>query len=199
MEILLALGLGLGLSAASGFRVFVPLLGLGLAGLAGWVTLPSGAEWLGTWPACLALGAATLLEIGGYYIPWLDHLLDSLATPLAALAGSLLALAAFHDFPPAIRWLLAVVAGGGASSLVQLGTVTLRGLSTGTTGGLANPLVATLEAGASLALTLAALLLPVLALVLTLALVGGLAWLLLRALRSRRPEANRQSGDLAIR
>jgi hypothetical protein len=186
MEILLALGLGLGLSAASGFRVFVPLLGLSLAGFAGWVTLPPGAEWLGTWPACLALGAATLLEVGGYYIPWLDHLLDSLATPLAAIAGCLLALVALQDFPPAIRWLLAVIAGGGASSLVQLGTVSLRGLSTGTTGGLANPLVATLEAGASLSLTLLAFLVPVVALLLTLALVAGLSWLLLRALRSRR-------------
>jgi hypothetical protein len=186
MEILLALGLGLGLSAASGFRVFVPLLGLSLAGLAGWVTLPPGAEWLGTWPAALALGTATLLEICGYYIPWLDHLLDGLATPLAALAGCLLALVALHDFPPALRWLLAVIAGGGASSLVQLGTVTLRGLSTGGTGGLANPLVATLEVGASLLLTLAALLVPILALVLTLAVVAGLARLLLRAVRFRR-------------
>lgn len=186
MEILLALGLGLGLSAASGFRVFVPLLGLSLGGLAGWVTLPPGVEWLGTWPACLALGTATLLEIGGYYIPWLDHLLDSLATPMAALAGCLLALIAFHDLPPVVRWLLAVIAGGGASSLVQLGTVSLRGLSTGTTGGLANPLVATLEAVASLVLTLLAFLLPVVALLLTLALLGGLAWLLLRVLRSRR-------------
>ncbi len=111
MDILLALGLGLGLSAASGFRVFVPLLGLSLAGLAGWVILPPGAEWLGTWPACLALGTATLLEIGGYYIPWLDHLLDSLATPLAALAGCLLTLVALHDLPPALRWFLAVIAG----------------------------------------------------------------------------------------
>ena len=199
MDILLALGLGLGLSAASGFRVFVPLLGLSLAGLVGGVTLPPGAEWLGTWPAFLALGTATLLEIGGYYIPWLDHLLDGLATPLAALAGCFLALVAFHDLPPVLRWLLAVIAGGGASSLVQLGTVTLRGLSTGTTGGLANPLVATLEAGASLSFTLLALLVPVLAFVLTLAVVGGLAWLLLRAVCSRRPRANRQSGDLAIR
>jgi hypothetical protein len=179
MEILLALGLGLGLSAASGFRVFVPLLGLSLAGLAGWVALPPGAEWLGTWPACLALGTATLLEIGGYYIPWLDHLLDSLATPLAALAGCLLALVALHDLPPALRWFLAVIAGGGASSLVQLGTVALRGLSTGTTAGLANPLVATLEAGASLSFTLLAFLVPLLALVLTLAMIAGLAWLLL--------------------
>ncbi len=195
MEILLALGLGLGLSAASGFRVFVPLLGLSVAGLAGWITPPPGAEWLASWPACLALATATLLEIGGYYIPWLDHLLDSLATPAAALAGCLLALVAFRDLPPAVRWFLAVIAGGGASSLVQLGTVTLRGLSTGTTGGLANPLVATLELAASLALTLAALLAPVLALTLALALVGGGAWLLVRTLRSRRGMALGQSQD----
>jgi hypothetical protein len=185
MEILLALGLGLGLSAASGFRVFVPLLGLGLAGWAGWVSLPPGSEWLGTGPACLALGAATCLEIGGYYLPWLDNLLDSLAAPLAMLAGCLLALVAFQDFPPAIRWLLAVIAGGGASSVVQAGTMALRGLSTGTTAGLANPVVATLEAVASVILTLLALLLPLLALLLTLLLTGWLVRILARALRAR--------------
>jgi len=188
MEILLALGLGLGLSAAAGFRIFVPLLGLCLAGLAGWVELPAGSGWLATWPACLALGAATLLEIGGYYIPWLDNLLDSLATPAAALAGCLLALIAFHDLPPVVRWLLAVIAGGGASSLVQLGSVSLRGLSTGATGGLANPAVATLEAGAALSFTLLALVLPLIALVLVPVLAVGLVVVLVRLLRrGRRP------------
>lgn len=189
MEILLALGLGLGLSAAAGFRVFVPLLGLGLAGLVGWVELPAGSEWLATWPACLALGAATLIEIGGYYIPWLDNLLDSLATPAAALAGCLLALIAFHDLPPVVRWLLAVIAGGGASSLVQLGTVSLRGLSTGSTGGLANPLVATLEAAAALSVTLLAVLLPLIALILVPVLIVGLVVLLKRTLRRGRRRA----------
>jgi hypothetical protein len=105
---------------------------------------------------------------------------------MAAIAGSLLALIVFYDLPPAVRWLLAVVAGGGASSLVQAGTASLRGVSTGTTGGLANPLLATLEAGASVSLTILALLMPVLALLLVILLAGGLAWLLARVLRSRR-------------
>jgi hypothetical protein len=187
VEILLALGLGLGLSAATGFRVFVPLLGLSAAGLAGWYALPPGSEWLGSWQVCLALATATLLEIGAYYTPWLDHLLDGLATPLAALAGGLLAFIAFADLPPALRWLLAIIAGGGASSLVQLGSVTLRMLSGGSTGGLGNPAVATLELLAAVGFTGLALLLPLLALG-AVALLIGLLVLLLRRL-ARRPRA----------
>jgi len=186
MEILLALGLGLGLSAATGFRLFVPLLGLSVAGLAGWQALPPGAEWLGSWQACLALATATGLEVGAYYLPWLDHLLDGLATPLAVLAGGLLTFLALADLPPPLRWLLAIVAGGGASAAVQFGSVGLRALSGGTTGGLGNPLVATLELLAATLLTALALLLPLLALGAVLLLLGGLLLLLLHRL-TRRP------------
>jgi hypothetical protein len=78
METILGLIIGIGLSAACGFRVFVPLLGLSLAALTGHLDLSPGFEWIGSWVAFLAFATATVLEIGAYSIPWFDHLMDTL-------------------------------------------------------------------------------------------------------------------------
>lgn len=163
-----AVALGIGLAAACGFRVFVPLFLMGIAGASGWLTLSSDAAWAATTPALLALGTATALEVGAYYVPWLDHALDTVATPAALLAGIGASAAVLGDLPPALRWGTAVVAGGGAAGLVQGATVLLRTKSGVLTGGLANPLVATLEAGGAVTLALLAVALPLLALLLVL-------------------------------
>ncbi|MBI1842680.1 MAG: DUF4126 domain-containing protein [Verrucomicrobia bacterium] len=172
METLLALCIGLGLSAACGFRVFVPLLGLSIAAHAGHVALAADFAWLGSIPAIIALSFATALEIGGYYIPWLDHFLDALATPAAVVAGAMVSASLITDMSPMMRWSLAVIAGGGLAGLVQTTTVLARAGSTLTTGGLGNPLVATLELGGSLLSTLLSLLAPALGVGVVLACAG---------------------------
>jgi len=168
METFLSVCMGIGLSAACGFRVFVPPLILSIAGLTGHVHLSPGFSWIATWPALIALATATLLEIAAYYIPWLDHLLDSIATPAAVVAGILVASSLITGMDPWMRWTMAVIAGGGAAGLVQGATVVARAVSTGTTGGLTNPLVSTAEAGGSFTLSLLAVLVPVIALVMVL-------------------------------
>ena len=90
MEIFLSLCLGIGLAACSGFRVFVPLLLSSVAVHFGIVNVTQGFEWMGTWTAIAVLATATILEIGGYYIPWVDNLLDAIAAPAAVAAGTLL-------------------------------------------------------------------------------------------------------------
>src|SRR5438874_3598888 len=95
METILSICAGIGLAAACGFRVFVPLLVVSIAALSGHLHLLPSFQWLGTYPALLALSVATALEIGGYYIPWLDHLLDTIATPAAVIAGTLLSASIF--------------------------------------------------------------------------------------------------------
>ena len=117
---------------------------------------------------------ATVLEIAGYYVPWLDHLLDTIATPAAIVAGTIISASIFTDMSPFLRWMLAVIAGGGAAGLVQAGTVATRAFSTSTSGGLANPLVSTAELGLSLFTSVLAIVLPVLAVVL---LAGFAIWL----------------------
>ncbi len=79
--------LGIGLAAACGFRVFVPLLVVSIAAVSGNLELGSGSGWIRTWPALIVFAVATVLEIVAYYVVWLDNLLDTIATPAPAAAG----------------------------------------------------------------------------------------------------------------
>ena len=176
MDTLTSILLGIGLSAACGFRVFVPMLFMSVAALSGHLTLASGFQWIGTYPALLTFMVATALEIAGYYIPWLDHALDTLATPSAIVAGAVITAAMITKMDPMLKWTLAIIAGGGAAGLVQGTTVLARATSTATTGGLANPIFATIELAGSLVTSFIALALPwmtVALLLLCLAFVGG--------------------------
>lgn len=160
---LIAICIGIGLAASCGFRVFVPFLVASICAKAGWVEVADGFEWLETWPAVIAFSLATVLEVCAYYFPWLDNLLDTIATPLAVVAGSLSAAAFITDMNPLLQWSVAIIAGGGSAGVVQAGTVGLRATSTATTGGIANPVVSTGETAASFALSLLAMFLPILA------------------------------------
>jgi hypothetical protein len=162
METLLSVFAGIGLASACGFRVFVPLLMMSIASLAGHLTLAHGFEWIGSYPALVTFSIATCLEVAGYYIPWVDHLLDTLATPSAVIAGTVVTASVITHTSPFLQWTLAVIAGGGAAGLVQSATVVARGASTATTAGLANPLVATLELAGSVLTSILAIMMPVL-------------------------------------
>jgi len=161
METVLSIALGIGLSAACGFRVFVPLLIMSIAAYTGNLTLSSGFEWIGSLPALIAFGTATVLEILAYYIPWLGHFLDTVATPAAVVAGVVASASAFTDITPLLKWVLALIGGGGIAGLVQGATVLARIKSTAFTGGLGNPVVSTAELFGSVATSLLALLVPV--------------------------------------
>lgn len=163
MEILASLFLGLGLSAACGFRVFVPMLVMSLASHAGHLSFAPGFEWIGSYPALAAFGAAAVFEVAAYYVPWVDNLLDAIAVPAAVVAGTVVMSSAVADMSPFLRWSLGVVAGGGTAVAVQLVTSLARGASTLTTGGLANPLVSTVELGGAVGLSVMAVALPVVA------------------------------------
>lgn len=191
-DVLLGLGVGLGLAAACGFRVFVPLAALSLAARAGYVTLADGFQWMASDTAALAFLAATVLELAAYYIPWFDHALDVVATPTSVAAGVLASAAMFVDLPPLLRWSVAVVAGGGLAGLLQSATVALRLKSTAITGGLGNPVVATVEAAGSAAASAVAIWLPLVALILAV-LAGVAAWLLLRAMGRAIGRARRRA------
>ncbi len=183
MEWIFPILIGVGLSAACGFRVFVPLLALSIAAQLNFLKLSPGFEWIGSDAATVAFAVATILEISGYFIPWLDHLLDSIATPAAVLAGILATASLLGDFSPLLRWSLAIIAGGGAAGLVQASTVALRGFSLTTTGGLGNPVFSLFETLSAAGLSIFAILLPIFALIL---IMGLLFFALSRFLRRRR-------------
>ncbi|HMH77963.1 MAG TPA: DUF4126 domain-containing protein [Candidatus Udaeobacter sp.] len=188
MDALIGFFVGLALSAAVGFRVFVPLLLTGSAARLGYLELTTDMAWLASDAALVALATATVLEVSAYYVPWLDNLLDTVATPTAVVAGVIAWAAVTPELSPLLRWTLAVIAGGGAAGLVQSGTALLRLHSTAFTAGLGNPVVATGELAGSVSLSVLAVLAPVLAAVLVLLVLVALGGLYRRA-TSRRNAA----------
>ncbi|MCX8109794.1 MAG: DUF4126 domain-containing protein [Syntrophorhabdaceae bacterium] len=165
METLLGLIVGVGLSAACGFRVFVPLLGMSIAALSGHITLSPNFAWIGTWIALVAFSVATILEIATYYLPWVDNMMDAIMTPAAVVAGIIVTASMIEDISPFLKWSLAIIVGGGVAAIVQGGTVILRYGSSGLTGGLANHTVSTIEMILSILVTILAMVLPILCLI----------------------------------
>jgi hypothetical protein len=171
--------IGIGLSAACGFRVILPFFGLSIAAMNGYVSLAPEFHWIGTWPALIAFATAAALEIGAYYIPWMDNLLDAVTTPLAVAAGTIAAASVMSDVSPFMKWSIALIAGGGMAGAVQTGTALLRGMSTVSTGGLANAVISTVElAGAVIATTLS-LLMPIVAFTAAIIIAVWVIWKLL--------------------
>ena len=189
MDILLSVCLGIGLSAACGFRVFVPFLVMSIASLSGHLQLAHGFEWIGSYPALIAFSVATALEIAGYYIPWLDHLLDTIASPAAVVAGTVVSASLVTDMSPLLKWSLAIIAGGGAAGAVQATTVAARSLSLVGTGGLANPLVATVELAGSVVTSVLAVLVPLLGIALVAAFLLVFGRMIYLRTRKPRPGA----------
>ncbi|HEV2229250.1 MAG TPA: DUF4126 domain-containing protein [Steroidobacteraceae bacterium] len=178
-DLVLAAAMGVGLAAAVGFRVFLPMLVLSIAAYTGHLTLTASLAWLGTAAALVMLSLAAALEILAYYIPGLDNVLDVLAAPAALIAGTVVSAAVMTDLPPMVRWATAVIAGGGAAAVIQGLTSLLRAKSTAMTAGLGNHAIATGELGGALIVSLLALAAPAAAL----ALVALFCWFAVRLLR----------------
>lgn len=175
MEIFLSVCLGIGLSAACGFRVFVPLLCLSIAAKAGFVNLVPTFAWIGTTPAIIAFSVATAAEIAAYYVPWVDNALDSIAVPLATVAGIVATASVVTNVDPFWRWTLAVIAGGGIAGATQVATTKARLTSTATTGGLANPVLATVESASATILSVLSVVWPIVAFVFALGVLAASA------------------------
>jgi Domain of unknown function (DUF4126) len=182
----LPIALGVALAAATGFRVFLPMLIVSAAAYTGHLSLDNSFAWLGTPAALTMLSVAAIAEILAYYVPVVDNLLDTLATPAAFIAGTVVSAAVMTDVPPMVKWTAAVVAGGGIAGLTQGAAAALRAHSTILTGGLGNPIIATLELGGALLMSFLALVAPTAAV----ALVVLFLWLSIRLLRKVFPKAH---------
>ncbi|HAX95743.1 MAG TPA: DUF4126 domain-containing protein [Prolixibacteraceae bacterium] len=179
---IVAVALGIGLSASTGFRVFIPLLIAGVAARMGVLPLNESFLWISSNMALITFGVAALFEVAAYYIPFVDNLLDTIAMPLAIGGGTLLAASVLPIDEGFMRWITALIVGGGASAVVQGGTSALRLISSGTTAGIGNPIVSTGENAAAIGFPLMVILMPV---VMTLILIF-VVFLIFRALFKRK-------------
>lgn len=192
---LLSVALGVGLAAATGLRVFLPLLIAGLAARADWIPLTDAFAWLESTPALIMFGAAAVLETLAYYIPGLDHVLDLLAGPAAVAAGVVASAAVMADVPPMVMWPLAIIAGGGVAGVTKGGAALVRAKTGVATGGLGNPVVSTAETVSASALSIFAIVLPLVCLVTVLAFVFWIGRKVLRRFvrPARRGDRNSSS------
>lgn len=182
-DLWLSILIGVGLATACGLRVFIPLLVVSATTHFGHLPLSAGFHWMGTTSALIAFSVAAGIEIAGYYVPWIDHALDVIASPAAVVAGTMVSVALMADVDPFYKWALGVIAGGGMAGLVQGTTVVARGASTVTTGGIANPLFATFELVGAVVVSVLAVVVPIAMVVSVVLLLALIIWRLLR----RRP------------
>ncbi len=189
-DLAMSVVLGVGLAAATGFRVFLPMLIASGAAYTGHLPLDESFAWLGTPAALTMLGAAALTEIVAYYIPGVDNLLDTLATPGAFVAGTVVSAAVMTDLPPMLKWTAAIIAGGGVAGLTQGVTAMLRAKSTVLTGGLGNVVISTAELGGATLVSFLALAAPLAAL----AAVIVFLWVSIRLIRRLLRGSPRSSG-----
>ena len=196
MEAILSIMMGVALSATCGFRVFVPLLAVNIGTRAQdangqpLIELAGGFDWLSSDIALMVFVVATLFEIGGYYIPWIDNLLDTIASPASIVAGTVITASFVDGMDPWLQWLLGVIAGGGAAGAVQAATVVTRASSTVTTGGLGNPIVASVETSGAFLGSALSIVAVEFAIVVFVLLLGGGVWIWWRRRRHKLAEAH---------
>ena len=116
------------------------------------------------------MGYPSMIESISYLVPVVDNLLDSIALPLAGVAGTLAMAANLTDMSPALTWALAIVAGGGTATAVKGMSAATRAASTVTTAGMANPVIGLAETGTAIGLSVLSIFAPVVGAVV--ALVG---------------------------
>lgn len=165
--------IGIGLAAATGFRVFLPMFAVSLASYMGWIDVihNSSLSWMAELPTLITTGVATVVEILAYYIPYIDHLLDTLSVPLATIAGSILFASQFASLETFPQWALALIAGGGTAAAVSSAFAGTRVASTATTGGIGNPIVSSTETAGAAVMTGVSLIAPVIAFILVIVLL----------------------------
>jgi hypothetical protein len=177
LETILSICLGIGLASASGFRVFLPVFALSLASYFNVIPLNESWAWIGGLPALISFGVAMIFEIFGYYIPFIDNLLDTIATPLAAIAGFVVMASTMVDISPTMTTILAIIAGSGSATAFQGLTTTTRLASSVKTAGLGNPVVSTAETGTAITLSSLAIFLPIVAIILVVIIFGIIYWI----------------------
>lgn len=165
VELVVGVCAGISLSAACGFRAFLPLLAVSIAAHFFGFKVNADFAWIGSWASIVSLATATIVEIVAYYLPFVDNLLDLINVPLAFVAGAVVMSGVLPDVHPYLKWSIAGLLGSSAAGLTQLVTMIIRGASTATTAGAGNNVVALLENVCAVIFSIGAILLPLLAIV----------------------------------
>lgn len=171
---IISLFIGISLATATGFRVFLPLFFVSLASYFNWMPLQDNWQWVRSLHALIVLGIAMVFEILSYYIPFVDNIMDSIAIPLSAIAGTLLFSSQFAESNDIIKWGLSIIAGGGTAATVSTALSGIRLASSASTAGIGNPLVSTVENTGATLMSVLAIFVPIIAIIMVMVLISWL-------------------------
>lgn len=165
VELVVGVCAGVSLSAACGFRVFLPLLVVSIAAHFFGYNVNADFEWIGSWISIVSLATATIMEVAAYYLPCVNNMLDIVNVPLAFIAGTVVMGGVLPDVHPYLKWSIAGLLGSSVAGLTQLATTIVRGASTATTAGTCSNVVSSSENVCATIFSLGAILIPLLAIV----------------------------------
>jgi uncharacterized membrane protein len=186
MNLVLALLLGLGLSASTGLNTFLPLLLLGAAAKFGIADISLGDKfsWLSSDVALIVLIIASIVEIVADKFPAVDHFLDSIGTFARPIAGAVAAASVLTDVEPTTAAIVGLIIGGPTSFGFHTLKAGTRVASTATTFGCANPVISLLEDVLSIGLSVLAIFAPFVVPV-ALLLIFWMLWTIVKKIRGR--------------
>ena len=164
-QLLVGICVGISLSAACGFRVFLPPLAVSIAAHFFGFKVNADFEWIGSWISIVSLATATIVEVAAYYLPCVDNMLDIISVPLAFVAGAVVMCGVLPDVHPYLKWSIAGLLGSSVAGVTQLATTIIRGASTATTAGAGNNVVSSSENVCATIFSIGAILIPLLAIV----------------------------------
>ena len=187
---------GTGLAASAGLNAYIPLLTMGLlARFTDAVNLPSGWSWLSNGWVLVILAVLLSIEVVADKVPVVDHLNDVVQTVVRPTAGGLafgagsasqtVTVSNPGSFFGSHQW-VPVAAGVLIAFCVHGVKATARPVVNVTTAGFGAPVISTLEDFGSVAMSLLAILAPVLVLVGLGLLVWLGVWVIGRRRRRRR-------------
>lgn len=166
---------GAGLAVSAGLNAYIPLLLLGVASrFVDGVALPTGWAWLENEWVLGGLALLLIIEVIADKIPVVDTVNDWIQTVVRPTAGGLafgsgsmtetVAVSDPAEFFQTNQW-VPIVSGVVIALLVHLAKMSIRPVINALTAGVAAPIVSTVEDVSSAALSVLAILLPLLVIV----------------------------------
>jgi len=187
-SLILALLLGLGLSASTGLNTFLPLLLLSAAArfeIAG-ITLGEKFQWLSSDVAIVVLIVACIAELIADKVPAVDHFLDSVGTFVRPIAGATAAASVLTGMDPTVAALVGLMIGAPTSLGFHTLKAGTRVASSAATFGCANPVISVVEDVFSFVLSVIAIFAPVVVPI-VLGLFILVLWQVMKRIRGRAP------------
>ncbi|MBK6538481.1 MAG: DUF4126 domain-containing protein [Ignavibacteria bacterium] len=145
MDLYLKILIGLGLSAASGFRLFVPFAILSIFSISGIYNTTSTPFIFSSDLFLVIFIILSVSEVLLFYNPWIDNMLDLISTPASIFSGIIITYFVLYDTEIYLRLLISVILGGLVSLNVQLLTVKARSSTSIFSKGNGNQIVSTIE------------------------------------------------------